>query len=380
MKNILIMGLLAIFAGGAAAAPAPAADKAAADKAAAAEAAREEAAKVGVIKVYNISDLLWARKDYPFESAISMPPTMPPTRTEIMNLSRGRGAAGAGGGGGGAREGGGAGGVGAGGAAAANLDQQEQLARNVVDLLVETVEPHSWVQNGGPFTVKFLGGLLIINQNKENHDLIAQLLGQLRAEGSRLVTVKAHWVLLGPAELEGLVGKRDEKKSSGAQEIDAAALGKLGEKALHYRAQTSCFNGQTVHIASGRGRTAVMDLEAVTGDGTSLYNPIPKIVQSGAMLQVTPMLSQDGKEAVVDVQSVISEWDAPPPPAEIRTPTTRPTSEMLDRINVLVQQLRTTVQVPVGRPVLVGGMTLEPTTKGANSGQMYLIIEVVGGN
>jgi hypothetical protein len=128
MKNLLILGLLTIFAGGAAAAPAPAADKAAADKAAAERAAAvvqgAEGRPEGQIKVYNISDLLWARKDYPFESAITMPPTMPPTRGDmLMNIGAGRAGRGGGGGAGG-------GGGGSGGVIEAALRRRKWISRN----------------------------------------------------------------------------------------------------------------------------------------------------------------------------------------------------------------------------------------------------------
>jgi hypothetical protein len=348
MKKILLLGLLVMLAAGAA-----------------------PVDKDAEIRVYNIANMLWAPRDYPFESGITMPPTMPPTRGDAMSQ---RGSRGGGGGGGGGNP------LFGGAAKAAGVDPQEEMAKKVVELIIETVDPKSWVQNGGTFTARYFAGMLIVNQTKANHEAIAQLLSQVRSEGSKLVTVKAHWVLLGPQELETLVIKGERKKAPGTQEIDAAALGKLGEKTVHYRAQTSCFNGQTVHVSSGRARTAVTRVQAVIGNNTGLYNPETEIVQSGAMLQITPMLSQDGKEAVVDLQSVVCEWDTPPAPTEIRTPTTRPTSEMLDRMNVLVQQLRTTVPVPVGKPVLVGGMTFEPSIKGGNSPQMYLIIEVSAGN
>src|SRR5205814_6480022 len=103
--------------------------------------------------------------------------------------------------------------------------------------------------------------------------------------------------------------KGDEKQNSASQQIDAAGLAKLGTKVVHYRGQTSCFNGQTVHMASGRGRTAVTKVTAVTGDNVGLYDPDAQVVQSGAMLQLTPMLAQDGTQAVVDLQSIVSEWD-----------------------------------------------------------------------
>src|SRR5438477_2000940 len=156
------------------------------------------------IKVYNISDLLWARRDYPFESAITMPPTMPPTRGEV-HMSGPRGGGGPGGGGGGGRGGGGGGGGGLfGGAAAVAAAQQETMARQVVDLIIESVDPKSWVQNGGSFTAKFFNESLVINTSKANHEAIAALLGELRAEGTRLVTVKAHWVMPSPQELDAL--------------------------------------------------------------------------------------------------------------------------------------------------------------------------------
>jgi hypothetical protein len=249
-------------------------------------------------------------------------------------------------------------------------------------LLKETVDPSSWADNGGFGAMRVLGGMLVVSQTPANQQSLAAMLQQIRAESSRLVTVKAHWVLLSSADYDALLPRGDEKKTSAASEVNADALAKLGDKVLHYRGQTSCFNGQTVHLASGRGRTSITDIEAVTGDQVGLYNAVPQIVQAGAMLQLTPMLGQDGKQAVVDLQSVVSEWDEPAAGKEVLEPTTRPgaASAIVDRINVVVQQLRTTVQVPVGKPVLVGGMTFEPTAKTPNAPQLYLIIEVTAGN
>ena len=46
----------------------------------------------------------------------------------------------------------------------------------------------------------------------------------------------------------------------------------------------------------------------------------------------------------------------------------------IDRRNEVTQALQTTVRLPLGRKVLVGGMTLEPTPKG-DAQQLYLVIE-----
>lgn len=67
-------------------------------------------------------------------------------------------------------------------------------------------------------------------------------------------------------------------------------------------------------------------------------------------------------------------------PARLTGAATRPAEGVVpvpvDRLDVGVQQMRTTVRVPVGRAVVVGGMTKEPGTDGR---QMYLVAEVAGG-
>ncbi len=48
----------------------------------------------------------------------------------------------------------------------------------------------------------------------------------------------------------------------------------------------------------------------------------------------------------------------------------------LDRLNLVVQQFMTTLRVPLGQPVLVGGSTLEPISgEGSPQQQLYLVIE-----
>jgi hypothetical protein len=66
--------------------------------------------------------------------------------------------------------------------------------------------------------------------------------------------------------------------------------------------------------------------------------------------------------------------------ADTKTPTTHPAVEVaafVDRLNVGIQQMRTTIRIPVGKPVLVGGMTREP---GTDTRELYLIAEVTAGD
>jgi hypothetical protein len=48
----------------------------------------------------------------------------------------------------------------------------------------------------------------------------------------------------------------------------------------------------------------------------------------------------------------------------------------IDRLNVGVSQMRTTVRVPLNKAVLVGGLTKSPGTPG----ELYLITEITAGN
>jgi hypothetical protein len=88
---------------------------------------------------------------------------------------------------------------------------------------------------------------------------------------------------------------------------------------------------------------------------------------AGTSLAVAPTLR--GRTAVVDVVATFSEWDGPAAAAGAAAgggatgPTTRsahPDQHGLDRLDATVQHLATTAEMPLDKPVIVGGMTLRP--------------------
>jgi type II secretory pathway component GspD/PulD (secretin) len=143
-------------------------------------------------------------------------------------------------------------------------------------------------------------------------------------------------------------------------------LQKLSSSTVHYSGQISCFSCQTVNLASGRARTTVMAATPVVAPGTGMYDPTPEIAQYGLSLQVMPVMYNDS--ATLDLLSVASEETNKSP-----APTTQ--SSELDRVDAVIQHFHTTVQVPLNKPVLVGGMTLEPTSSEPAGNQLYLIVE-----
>jgi RNA polymerase sigma-70 factor (ECF subfamily) len=164
---------------------------------------------------------------------------------------------------------------------------------------------------------------------------------------------------------------------------------KMDEKSVRYRAEISCFNGQTVSVFSGRSRTVIADEETVVAQGAVGMNPTVKQVLLGAMLEVTPTIIHGNEQAaVVDVKTQVADWSSA---GEVNVPTTQTSSPdrggnvitgsptKIDKLNILGQALRTTAQIPMGKPVLPGGMTLEPTTDAPGGGQLYLVVELTRG-
>jgi|GEM_PF-6194381 len=249
----------------------------------------------------------------------------------------------------------------------------------ILKLIIDTVAPETWRDNGGSIgSVRLISGVLVVSQTPANQKLIQGLLSQIRDESSRMVTVVARWVLLDSAQLEQFAHPLKQAEGAAAIEtIDLAALEKTNA-ALKYRAQITCFNGQTVQLTSGRARTVVTGLEAVVGQSAA-YQPDASVVQDGVSLQLTPMFPAGSPTALIEIDNVVSAWDglAPAPPAPTSQPTNMEAPGTLDRIDMQVQHLHTTIAVPVGKPILVGGLSM-PSQGQAGDKQMYLVIEVLG--
>ncbi len=130
---------------------------------------RELADKQLITKVYNVEDLMLEIPD--FESS-----------TNFNLLAQQNGAnGGAGGSGGGIQntlQPGGGGGAGAGlngSGSGASTDKQTSKAdrgKNLVDLIMETIQPDVWRPNGGPAAIRFWNGSLIVTAPRSVHEQI----------------------------------------------------------------------------------------------------------------------------------------------------------------------------------------------------------------
>lgn len=312
-------------------------------------------APVTVLRTYNISDLVRATQDYPLpDTAVPMPypvPTGP-------------------GGGGFVPSPGGMGGAPFGPAKVLRAPVAD--VGSIVQLIQETINPQSWVENGGAEgKISTLGTLLIINQTAQGHNAIQELLSQLRQDlgPASMVCVRAYWISLQPDEAQKLMGKGQPAPQQTPEVPDEL----LDASKIYCQLQTMCFSGQTVHISSGREQTVIGDVEAVVGTEAVAVSPKPTIVLAGVQMQVRPQIVPDTQAAVIDVSSTVAETNSITA-SPVRSPTTQSTTTEIDRRNGIRQNLQTTVRLPMGKKILIGGMTLEPASQSGR--QIYLVLEV----
>jgi len=279
---------------------------------------------------------------------------------------------------------------------------------DLIEAITVIIGPESWSDVGGPGSLTFFGGLLLVSQTPENHEKIDELLETIREEGAtaQTVVVEARWLLLDDAGLDELLGKDNgqdtpEPRAKSPLTVDAAACDRLSRERPGHRGRIACFSGQTVHLVSGSRRNVVIGAIPVVGSGIG-YQPQTATPNAGVLLEVTPSLLPGTDVAILDIQSTVTGWVEPEPIPVVGSsfPSTQkldPASQelayepggaaslTLDRVNIPAQQLATALRVPLGKPVLVGGLTQEPTeaepaeSEEAGAGsrqQLYLVVEV----
>jgi hypothetical protein len=236
---------------------------------------------------------------------------------------------------------------------------------NLIQGIVATVDPTSWkIAGGSTGQILSFNGELLVTQTPENLKKVDAVLSQLRSGKPSPVRVRADWIVLQPGKLDELLKNgRDDK--SAFPEINRDALDKLSLETAHYMADISCFSGETVHLASGRSKSLLTESTPVVGQATMGYEIKPELVQYGVALQVMPVVS--GDSATLDLKGEASE--------EQKEPTTQPLVNGVDRLNAVVQHFHTTVQVPLNKPVLLEGATVEPSLDQPQGAELYLIVE-----
>jgi hypothetical protein len=321
-----------------------------------------------VIRTYDLTELFRVPRNYP------LPPGVAPSSHLAQFERTPMGADGMFGGPGGMSSGGFGGEMG--------IPTQPPTTDTVVSLIVGTVAPETWREAGGALgSARLLGTRLVVSQTEPNHKLIEDLLNGIRDEGggAYMVRVNAYWVQLTPEDLRAIAGKSTDAAAAATLKEVPDAL--LTDAKLYSSGQTLGFNGQTVHVASGRANTIVTGIEPIVAQQAVGYKLETATVQSGVALQVTPQVLREGKMIALDLHSIVTELDDAAPLPDPRVlgqdgPTTKPIEQAIgNRSRVASQEFSTTARVPVGKKVLIGGMTFDPGAGADGAKQLYLVIE-----
>jgi hypothetical protein len=377
------------------------------------------------IRVYAVDDLLHQPSDYPYRGSL---PTVAPFdsgRGAVRGFGGGFGRVPAGGGGaGGGGMGGGGGGMGGGGMGGGQFSlppekMPPQVLRQfggavgggnapgprsfrgaeLIGLIKGLIKVEWDAEDGsgdGTSQCLLFGNSLVVRTNAQAHEQIAELLKALQAaNGSRSVTVEATWVLLDGQKIESLRTAQSNGPHA-TLSIDRKWLTEIAHDTTTFRGQITCLNGQTVHFATGQRRVIPSGATPTVGVGAVGYSTATEVLNIGAVLQVTPMVTTAGdrRTATLDLHSVVTQWGKQGDPIHVTSQSATGSSEKslggplvnnvatIDRANVGTLEWSTTVEVPVGEPVLVGAATLtDPADQTVNTDevkrpQLGLVVEV----
>jgi len=267
-------------------------------------------------------------------------------------------------------------------------------------VMEDAIEAKDWTAT--PTTIRSLGALLIVRQTEASHERIAQALAAIRQEiqTRRTVSVRARWVLLDGGQLAAVLGGKDKKLVAPHVVTDQAL--QQAKAVVAGRAATTGLDAQRVHVASGGLQAYLANVEPVVAEGAVAVRPIIGYLLSGAVLEVKPILSADGRFAVVNVHSTVADLQSirtvPMQLSKVgtfgrQTPESKgegktakyvqvpgaeaPSPGQIDCPDLLMHTLRTTVTVPLDKLVLVAGMTAPAEAKKGTDGKvMYLILQV----
>ena len=312
--------------------------------------------------------------------------------------------------------GGGFGGIfGAGVAAAAQPVGWQEL----VDIIQRTINKQSdpnvadWAEAGGPAAIEYMNGLLIVSQTRRGHERMADLLEQLRRERAIMISIEARFCQVSDEFLQDITLDADITinqpgrhwtgdvtppitpapiviSSTGSGGEGTATLLPLAGTAFatftaneggmfvsgtflddiqvgfllraiqaDVRSTTlqaprlTLYNGQRAYISDVTVVTYISDATPVVSEMATSFDPTIGAVPVGATLDVKASVSADRRYVQMDLRP--QQIALGTPNFRVYTITGTGSSIDIDLPQIIVQDYKTTVSVPDGGTLLLGG-------------------------
>ncbi|MBL8841597.1 MAG: hypothetical protein JNL90_08730 [Planctomycetes bacterium] len=132
------------------------------------------------------------------------------------------------------------------------------------------------------------------------------------------------------------------------------AVTKTTQSEVVHAPNLTVFNGQRAHINVLNHISYVQDFEAEIAQGAVIADPIVKVLRDGPTLDVRPVVSSDKRFVTMEVRPTL--LDLVEPIATFRTSLAVGNEVELQLPILKIQRLRTTVTIPDGATLMLGGM------------------------
>lgn len=222
----------------------------------------------------------------------------------------------------------------------------------------------AWVDGGGRGQINYLDGTFIIYQTHANHKETRAFLAQLRAARRRAgidrpVSIDARWVTA-----DGLLSAT----GNGSHLPAALTTAQLAALTVVHHGRIACFNRRRVSVSGGSGELVVTGIEPVVSENVAAERPVVRMVHWGPILDITASIGRDGRTATAAIRSTVSA----PAHAAAGGTNDREANGAVDALHFTIATLKTDVEIPLGRPVLVGGLT----GPGDGPADLWLVLRV----
>lgn len=248
----------------------------------------------------------------------------------------------------------------------------EEVVSQVISIILETIEPETWRDNGGePGSITYLpvNHRLVVTHTEQVQSRVGQLIHDLQDRD--VVTIEARLVRLPDAQVEAQV-----------QIVEGIAVWQ-GELELDVKpvaeVRFSGFEGRTHRAGDGKVVGYFGSVQPVVAANAVAYQPQVEEVNTGLELVITPVLSEDGSHVTLELSGEYALVIEPP----AKMPEDKPGSGepvLPDRLAVDRSAVQSALRIRVGQWVLVGTVGASRDGQPNEEAPLHLLLRVETGN